>query len=126
MALAKNMMHSKFNAQITGINKNQVPFEISLYSILLFIRKSSNKQVSIPECFCCLKENVRGRSLHKVSSYLRHDIYYCEECKAKCKFQNRKCSRTRKMKKLHLINTVLAKKNGLPTNIHIKLKISKA
>lgn len=126
MALVKNQMYSNFNAQNTGENNKQATFQISISGILLFIRKSSNEQISIPDCFCCLRKNVIGRSLHKVSRFLRYDIYYCEKCKAKCKLQNRKCSRTRNMKKLHLINTVLAKKYRLPTNIHIKLKISKA
>ena len=125
MALVKNQMYSNLNPQNTIENKKQAPFEISLYSILLFIRKSSNEQIAIPDCFCCLKKNVIGRSLHKVSRFLRYNIYYCEKCKTKCKLQSRKCSRTRNMKKLHLINTVLAEKFRLPSNVHIKLKISK-
>lgn len=110
-----------YNSPITKKQEFSIPIE----RIILLIRKSSNNVNYIPECFCCRKEKVLGRVLHQVSRLLGWKVYYCEKCKIDCNFERRKCTRTRNMKKLHLIHTVVALKLRLPTNIQIKLRNNK-
>ena len=125
MAIASKKTYTIKPSQSNQSSTKEKMFSIPVNGIVLLIRKSSNKVDYIPECYCCLKQRVLGRVLHQVSDLLSWTVYYCEKCKIKCNFERRKCTRTRKMKKLHLIHTVVALKLRLPTNIQVKLRINK-
>ena len=125
MALASKKTYILKPSQSKNTSTKEKMFLIPVERIVLLIRKSRNEVDQIPECHCCLNRKVLGRVLHQVSDLLSWTVYYCEKCKIKCNFERRKCTRTRKMKKLHLIHTVIALKLRLPTNIQVKLRKNK-
>ena len=122
MAIASKKTYTLKSSQLNQIHSKEKMFSIPVERIVLLLRKSSNKVDYIPECYCCQQQQVLGRVLHQVSKLLSWTLYYCEKCKITCKFEKRKCSRTRNMKKLHLIHTVVALTLRLPTNIQVKLR----
>lgn len=122
MAVTSKRNYSQFSQSDRQIIKKPINFIIPIESLLYLIRKSSNKREIVPLCFCCKNNNVLGRLLHRISEILDQEIYYCEKCKEKCDFNTRKCVITRNVKSIHLVNSAIATKYNLPTNMHIRVK----